>query len=342
MPRAALVSFRLGGADGVSVEASKWAWALGQLGFEVVTVAGQGPVDFLVPGLDIDAGPGPRPGELAAALHRADIVVVENLCSLPLNPRASTAVAEALRGRAAVLRHHDLPWQRDRFSGAPPPPDDPAWLHVTINGRSQGELARHRIRAHTIYNRIDPGLEAMDRAAARAATGFSRDELVVLQPTRALARKNIPAALELCASIGATYWLTGPAEEGFGPTAHRLLEAAPCPTRWDQGIRDMATAYGAADLVVLPSTWEGFGLPTIESAVYRRPLAIGPYPVAAELRAHGFDWFDLDDTTALKAWLADPDAELLNHNQTTVRKHFSLRSLPGDLRTLFADAGWAW
>ena len=50
------------------------------------------------------------------------------------------------------------------------------------------------------------------------------------------------------------------------------------------------------------------------------------------------DWFDLDDTTALKAWLADPDAELLNHNQTTVRKHFSLRSLPGDLRTLFAAA----
>ena len=34
-------------------------------------------------------------------------------------------VTEALRGRAAILRHHDLPWQRDRFSGAPPPPDDP-------------------------------------------------------------------------------------------------------------------------------------------------------------------------------------------------------------------------
>ena len=30
-PQAAVVSFRLGGDDGVSVEARKWAWALGEL-----------------------------------------------------------------------------------------------------------------------------------------------------------------------------------------------------------------------------------------------------------------------------------------------------------------------
>ena len=55
-PVAAIVSFRLGGTDGVSIEAGKWAWALGRLGFEVVTVAGSGPVDRLVPGLSM--GPG--------------------------------------------------------------------------------------------------------------------------------------------------------------------------------------------------------------------------------------------------------------------------------------------
>ena len=37
-----VVSYRLGGQDGVSVEAAKWAWAFGQLGFDVATIAGSG------------------------------------------------------------------------------------------------------------------------------------------------------------------------------------------------------------------------------------------------------------------------------------------------------------
>jgi hypothetical protein len=40
---AAIVSFRLGGPDGVSVEAAKSGWALGQLCYAVTTVAGAGP-----------------------------------------------------------------------------------------------------------------------------------------------------------------------------------------------------------------------------------------------------------------------------------------------------------
>ena len=50
-----IVSYRLGGQDGVSVEAAKWAWAFRRLGFDVTTVAGGGDADRLVPGLAIDA-----------------------------------------------------------------------------------------------------------------------------------------------------------------------------------------------------------------------------------------------------------------------------------------------
>ena len=58
-PEAVVVSFRLGGADGVAVEARKWAWALGELGFEVRRVAGAieddgQPDDIVLPGLAID------------------------------------------------------------------------------------------------------------------------------------------------------------------------------------------------------------------------------------------------------------------------------------------------
>ena len=132
-PTAAIVSFRLGGTDGVAIEAAKWEWALGELGFEVVTVAGEGPVDHLLPGLAMGASEPPANDELERALSGADLVVVENLCSLPLNPRPHRSVADVLRSRRAVMHHHDLPWQREQTSTMPPPPDDPAWVHVTVN-----------------------------------------------------------------------------------------------------------------------------------------------------------------------------------------------------------------
>ena len=69
---AALVSYRLGGPDGVSIEAGKWSWALES--------------------------------------------------SLPLNGAASAMVADALRGRRAIMHHHDLPWQRASFAGCHLPP----------------------------------------------------------------------------------------------------------------------------------------------------------------------------------------------------------------------------
>ncbi len=70
----------------MAVEAAKWQDALARLGFATYTVAGEGPVDHRLPGLAIGAEDPPSPAELTAALERADLVVVENLCSLPLNP----------------------------------------------------------------------------------------------------------------------------------------------------------------------------------------------------------------------------------------------------------------
>ena len=57
MPTCAVLSFRLGGTDGVSVVAATWVDALRGAGFEVVTVAGEGPVDRLVPDLAIGRWP---------------------------------------------------------------------------------------------------------------------------------------------------------------------------------------------------------------------------------------------------------------------------------------------
>ena len=73
---AVLLSYRLGGTDGVSVEAAKWEWALRTLGFTTRRVAGHlcdepRPDDVAVPGIAIDAPDGAADTRrLAIALDR--------------------------------------------------------------------------------------------------------------------------------------------------------------------------------------------------------------------------------------------------------------------------------
>lgn len=345
-------------------------------------MAGEGKADQIVEGLSIDAMAPPSPTELSDALSPADLVVVENLCSLPLNPPASHALTQTLAGRPAILHHHDLPWQRARFSHFPPPPDDPAWAHVTINELSRRQLAHRGIDAVTIYNAFDAPPPKVSKEAARASLGLDPAALIVLQPTRAIGRKNIPAALSIANFLGATYWLLGPAEEGYGPKVEELLSKAEVPVIWGSpqgralapeldpprirnpdllistavetralapeldkprsptqavGLRyvaahmPIAEAYSACDVVAFPSLWEGFGNPTIESALYRRPLAVGNYPVAEELRRFGFIWFDAKDHRALRDWLIQRDPKLLDHNEALARRHFSFADLPAKL-----------
>jgi mannosylglucosylglycerate synthase len=325
----ALVSFRLGGADGVSVAAAHWAQAFSHLGFQVLAVAGEGRADRIVPGLGLNPGNGRLDvRQLEAALAEADLVVVENVCSLPLNPEAGRAVAESLRGKPAILHHHDLPWQRARFAHVQDwPPDDPAWVHVTINDLSRRDLEARGKRATTVYNGF-PEEPPGRRAATRQTLRIKPGRLLVLQPTRAIARKNIPAGVAMAEALGGTYWLTGPPEEGYGPEAATILNGARCPVRWGlpEGLT-MADAYAGADAVVLPSSWEGFGCPVVESAMHRRPIAVSDYPVAAEIGRFGFRWFPVDDPEPLRTWLRHRDGGLIEHNRAVARSHFSLDAL---------------
>lgn len=326
----------------MSVVAGTWARTFEALGWSVTTVAGDGPVDHLLPGLALHATAPPTTDEVTRALAGADLVVVENLCTIPLNLPAARVVASVLAGRPAILHHHDPPWQRPAFAHVTElPPTDPAWRHVTINRLTEAQLADRGIRATTIYNGFDvdaaPGHAERTRASLRVAAG----QRLLLHPVRAIPRKDVPAAVALAEALDATYWLVGPAEDGYDDELATTLAAATCRVIHRPSPGTMADAYAAADAVAFPSTWEGFGNPPIEAAIHRRPVAVGPYPVADELRALGFRWFDSWDPAPLDAFLRAPDEALHDSNAAVARAHFDLARIRADLQRLLDEAGWA-
>ena len=241
------------------------------------------------PGLGHGRAGTPTRAEVDGALADADLVIVENLCSLPLNPAAAAVVAAACAGRPTLLHHHDLPWQRPHLAHLPPPPDDAAWAHVTINELSRAELATRGIEATHDLQRLRPGsaVRASGAGGARRARRPRRHTPAAAADTRAGAQEHRGGHRP---RRGARRHLLA-ARSGRGRVRARARAAwsarARCPVVLGpaEGGCSIADAYAACDAVALPSLWEGFGNPSVESATYRRPLAIGPYPVATELAA---------------------------------------------------------
>ena len=340
MARLAIVSFRLGLTDGVSIEAEKWTDALESLGHEVFTVAGEGNVDYTIPGLAIDAAEDVDMDELRRVLDLADLVIVENLASLPLNLDARDAIYEVLRDRVAIFRHHDLPWQRPHLEHLEGPSHLGPWAHVTINDRSRLELAQRGIVATTIPNHFDCSPPVGRRELMRQSIRVKGSAAVVLQPTRAIPRKNVTAGLRLAERLGGIFWLLGRAEDGFGPDLERLLNLSMTGVRRGLSVgATMDDAYAGCDLVVMPSTWEGFGNPVIEAVTHRKPLARYPYPVMEEIESHGFHFFDLDDIDGIHAAINDPFAEFLDKNWAIAKANYDLTLLPARLATILASVG---
>ena len=340
-----MVSFRLGLTDGVSVVAAHWAHTLEELGFDITTVAGEGPVDRLIPGLAIDAAAPPGLHDLAASMADANLVVVENLLSIPLNLPASLVLARVLRGRRTICHHHDPPWQRERFAHVTElPVDDPAWRHVTINALTERQFAERGIDATTVYNGFDTEPPPGRRHLTRSRLGLDDTTTLVVHPVRAIERKNVPQALVVTASLNGVYWLPGRAEEGYGETLDRILAQSPCPVLRrpvDGTDITMADLYAACDLVVFPSTWEGFGNPPIEAAIVGKPVAVAHYPVADELRRLGFRWPDADDPDGVKQALEAPRlADDLDTNRRLAIEFFSLQAMAAGIELVLDRAGW--
>src|ERR1039457_4325669 len=95
-----------------------------QLGHHVTTLAGEGEADVVMPELAIRATTAPSLEGVSRIINDAELVVVENFVSLPLNVAARDVLYQALDEHRALFRHHDLPWQRERSRSEEAPRDE--------------------------------------------------------------------------------------------------------------------------------------------------------------------------------------------------------------------------
>ena len=293
--------------------------ALGLLGWTVRTVAGAGPVDRRPPGLAMDART-PRPGRGRPCAgrrrsgHRREPVLA------PLEPRRGGRGGGGLRRTprrcctTTTCRGSVPTWPH-----LPPPPDDAAWAHVTINELSRDELAAHGIDGHHDLQRLRPGSAAgRPDATCRPPRRPRWQRRCCCSPRVHWRARTSGGGIALAEALDATYWLLGPAEDGYGPELDRSWSRpARCPVLLGSppGGCSIADAYAACDAVALPRP----GRASATRRWSRQPTA-GRWP-SARIRWRR-NWrlrLPLVRRTPtpppLARWLGQPDDRLIAHNQ---------------------------
>lgn len=246
---------------------------------------------------DTDPPPRPAPNQVAVAVPALNIV--ERVTQLPYPLWLPTAWPSLWRaiGRAEIIHIHELLYcgsllavmmarlrrrpvvitQHTGFIGLQG--RCAAWLYamlVKLLGRVVFRVATHAIfisanvrrffnlendpRAHLIYNGIDTELFTVaanqQQARIRAKLGLSPDQQVVLFVGRFIRKKGLPILQALAPRFPQVLWLlvgSGPEDPvQWGCSNVRVVGRLP-PAH-------LADYYRAADLLLLPSSSEGFPL----------------------------------------------------------------------------------
>jgi len=421
MEKIAIISTRLGGIDGVSIEAEKWARAYKKLGLYPVYIAGQFEnksilESFEIPEMDYyhpvvtsirETAFNERKQALSDDMKKLadDIAIlkssikeklfsilekekikymsIENAFSIPLNIPMAIALAEAISENniKTIIRHHDFYWERKQFLYSNIekiledyfPPDYQDLKHVVINTPARRSIyERKNIRATYIPNVFD--FDILKNAGKNHGTikeylKISDKDILVLQPTRLLARKNIERTIELVKKLNKKMnrdiclIISGKPEQNELDYFYNIVELVRRAginmvlsdndySRTTEYIRegfferfDIYDSYRACDLVTLPSDIEGFGNPVIEASVFKKPLFVNKYPVLEDMLSKGFDFIvidrDVDDRAVEKTVRLLTDTEqkrkMVDRNFNTAKKFYSMKYLVDSLERLLSD-----
>lgn len=308
-----------------------------------------------------------------------DLLVPQNLLAIPMHVPLGIAMAEFLAetNLPSIGHHHDFYWERTRFSvgsiadylDAAFPPRVPNMRHVVINQAAQEQLSFRKGVASTYIPNVfdfdnppspDPDEYAVD---FRNEIGLSKEDILILQPTRVVPRKGIEHAIKLVSMLDdPRYKLVISHEAGDEGMEyqHRLMDLA---AEENVDIRLISTRIGEvrqfdasgkkiytlwdiyphADLVSYPSLYEGFGNALLEAIYFRIPIVLNRYSIyIQDIEPKGFRLMEMDGFVTnrlvhqVRRAVEDPTyrKEMVDHNYKIARRFYSYTVLRRHLRTL--------
>lgn len=307
-----------------------------------------------------------------------DLIIPENCVTIPMNIPLGVAIVEHVieTGLPCVAHHHDFFWERERFLvnavddylhvAFPPPLAQ--MQHVVINSQAAAEFSRRMgLPCRIIPNVMDfedPPPSPDDYAADfRRSIGLADDDILILQPTRVVARKGIEHSIELIRELDdprCKLVITHSAGDEGTTYSRRVQNYAEMlgvqvvfADSWIYHVRGTSNdgrklytigdAYQHADFVTYPSTYEGFGNAFLEAVYYRRPILCNRYAIyRTDIEPCGFqvvlmDGFLTDETVAqVKRILTDCDhcRQMVDRNYELATQFFSYRKVEDELRAL--------
>jgi mannosylglucosylglycerate synthase len=308
-----------------------------------------------------------------------DVLVVQNALAIPMNIPLGVALRDVIRetGIPTIAHHHDFYWERERFmvNRIPKflrlafPPRLPSIQHVVISTVMQRELQiRYNIKATYIPNVFDfenppPPPDDYSRSF-REEMGFDAEDIVVLQPTRLIARKSIERAIELVQMLANRHQyrfvITGEPSDEPGPYFEWIFDRAVRSgvdvyfigdrigtrrgtNRNGERMYTLWDVYSQSDLVTYLSAYEGFGNALIETLYFKRPLVVNQYiQYRSDIATAGVRAVEINDMvtphTAVEVLnlLNDPARieAMAEHNYQVGLEHFSYAVLERKLHTL--------
>ncbi|MBN1765855.1 MAG: glycosyltransferase family 4 protein [Sedimentisphaerales bacterium] len=255
---------------------------------------------------------------------KIDVLIAQNCLTIPMHVPLGLALTEVIveNRLPTIAHHHDFYWERDRYAiTAVPdylqmsfPPRFMNVQHVVINSSAREQLAyRTGITSLVIPNILDfsaipPEMDAFS-SSFRSDIGLSDDDILILQPTRIVARKGIEHAIELVRRLeNPRYKLIISHDAGDEGMEYqefltdyaasvgvdmRIIARKVSPERevdkqnnkhyslWD--------VYQHADMVTYPSLYEGFGNAFLEAVYFRKPLLVNRYSIyVRDIEPKGF------------------------------------------------------
>jgi len=275
------------------------------------------PVFAVIAGIKLSAArraPGPVVAMGAIIPNRVDIVIVQFCQAGFVKKRIVRASKRSrlymLHGRAARAFNYGL----ERWSYRPDRVKRMIAVSDVIRREVRANYGLERVPIDVIGNGVDVAAFAPDslvRRTERQRLGITDDELVALFVGGDWARKGLRIAMDACSRAGWRLIVVG---RGDTETWQATADALTASVTFVGHLRDPERFFSAADAFVLPSSYEGFALVSIEAAAAGLPLLLSEATGAGALVTEvGSQFLPLDAdafTRELERLTAHPELRL--------------------------------